>query len=197
MTVVVGDPLYRPYASWLQLDAKPSSRPPNDWEAYHAFATKNSGLEPVEYFTRARQAASRAGDGPMIEDLGLMEKELGEYGVAVSCLRQARTIYKTRGDLFRVALEQADTLIQAGKKDDALTLVRGLQRDTPTGSPAAALLQKGRGGNHPAATDGDAVGSPNRFRVSPGASRGGRWFRLPSSSRGCRAHTFPGKSDRS
>lgn len=141
MTVVVGDPLYRPYASWLQLDAKRSSRNRNDWEMYHAFATKNARMEPVDYFTLARQTASRGDNGEMIEDLGLMEKESGDYDNALSCLREARTTYKGRGDLLRVALEQADTMIEAGKKDEALVLIRDLLVVTPEG-PAAVLLHK-------------------------------------------------------
>ncbi|MBA3832336.1 MAG: TIGR03790 family protein [Chthoniobacterales bacterium] len=115
MTVVVGDPLYRPYLSWLQFDTKRSGRSRNEWEMYHAFATKNAGMEPVDYSTLARETASRAENAPMIEDLGLMEKETGDYDSAVSCLRQAGTIYGGRGDQLRVALEQADALIEAGK----------------------------------------------------------------------------------
>lgn len=141
MTVVVGDPLYRPFASWFDLDTKSVARNHNQWEFAHAFAAKNAGMEPVGYFTLARQAASRADNAPMLEDLGLREKESGDYDGAVSCLRQARTIYKGRGDLFRVAVEQADTLLQAGKKDEALALVRGLQRASSEGA-SAALLQK-------------------------------------------------------
>ncbi|MEO6872337.1 MAG: TIGR03790 family protein [Chthoniobacterales bacterium] len=141
MTVVVGDPLYRPYLSWQQLDEKRSAHPRNPWEMYHDFALQNSGKDPADYFTLAREVASRADNGPMIEDLGLIEKESGEYDGAISCLRQARTIYKERGDLLRAALEQADTLIQAGRKDEALTLVRKLMRATPEG-PARKLLQK-------------------------------------------------------
>ncbi len=139
MTVVVGDPLYRPYASWLQLDAKRSGRSRNQWEMYHAFATKNAATEPGAYFTLAREAASRAENGPMIEDLGMMEKEAGDYDSAVSCLREARTIYKGRSDQLRVALEQVDALMEAGKQDDALVVINALLRVTPEGSAAVLL----------------------------------------------------------
>lgn len=141
MTVVVGDPLYRPFASWFDLDAKSGDRHRSVWEIAHAFAARNAGMEPVGYFTLAREAASRADNAPMLEDLGLREKESGDYEGAVSCLRQARTIYKGRGDLLRAAVEQADTLIEAGKKEEALALVRSLQRASAE-SASAALLQK-------------------------------------------------------
>ncbi len=76
----------------------------------------------------------------MIEDLGMMEKEAGDYDSAVSCLREARTIYKGRGDQLRVALEQADALMEAGKQDDALVVINALLRVTP--ESAAVLLHE-------------------------------------------------------
>ncbi len=141
MTVVVGDPLYRPFVSWSDLQAKTPPHKGNSWETAHAFATKNAGMEPVGYFHLARQAASRTENAPMLEDLGSREKEAGEDDAAGSCLRQARTIYKGRGDLIRSALEQAETLMAAGKKDAAFDLIKSLRRETPAG-PAAVLLQK-------------------------------------------------------
>ena len=141
MTVVLGDPLYRPFGAWSDLSAKPTAHSRSAWEMAHAFASKNAGMEPVGYFKLARQAASRADNAPMLEDLGLTEKELGDYDGAISCLRQARTIYKGRGDLLRVALEQSDVLLQAGQKDEAVALLRSLQRASSDSSPAG-ILQK-------------------------------------------------------
>ncbi|HEY5036795.1 MAG TPA: TIGR03790 family protein [Chthoniobacterales bacterium] len=140
MTVVVGDPLYRPYASWAQIDAKHPKRSSN-WEMYHDFALKNSGEDAEKYFADARRAASRADNGPMIEDLGLMQKEAGNFTTALSCLRQVRVIYKQRGDLMRVLLEEVDTLIDSGQKEEALTLVQKARRMTAD-TPSAVLLKK-------------------------------------------------------
>ena len=137
----MGDPLYRPFGAWSDLSAKPTARSRSPWEMAHIFASKNAGVEPVGYFKLARQAASRADNAPMLEDLGLTERELGDYDGAISCLRQARTIYKGRGDLLRVALEQSDVLLQAGKKDEALALLRSLQRASSDGA-SAGILQK-------------------------------------------------------
>jgi hypothetical protein len=64
MGVVVGDPLYRPYANWLQLDPKREKDKKSDWRMYHDFAVKNSGLKADEYLTKARVAASRAKQWP-------------------------------------------------------------------------------------------------------------------------------------
>src|SRR5207302_9176983 len=41
MSVMVGEPLYRPYASWLQIDAlRDSAKSGTDWKTYHEFAVK-------------------------------------------------------------------------------------------------------------------------------------------------------------
>jgi uncharacterized protein (TIGR03790 family) len=141
MTVVVGDPLYRPYASWLQIDSRKAGATRSKWQMYHDFATKNATTEPAEYLKLARQAASRSDNGPMIEDLGLMQKEGGNFAGAIGYLQQARTIYTQRGDLLRVVLEQADALIAADRKKEALALVRSTREMVPD-TPSSALLKK-------------------------------------------------------
>ena len=68
---MVGDPLYRPYASWLQLDPKRTPAPAvSDWKMYHEFAVQNASTEPADFRKLALQAATRARNGSMIEDLG-------------------------------------------------------------------------------------------------------------------------------
>ncbi len=141
MDVVVGDPLYRPFSSWLQLDAKRDSNKKSDWRMYHEFAVKNSSRTAADYLVLARAAASRADNGPMIEDLGMIEKENGNYASAVGYFRQARSLYTMSDDNLRALLEQADALLRSGDKEGALALIRGAARLLPDG-PAAALLRK-------------------------------------------------------
>ncbi|MGH7938110.1 MAG: TIGR03790 family protein, partial [Bryobacteraceae bacterium] len=141
MTVVVGDPLYRPYLSWSQTDAKSEGKKPGAGEMYHAFALKNAEEDPKKYFAEARVAASRAENGPMLEDLGLMQAETGDFGTAMSCLQQARTIYEKRDDLLRVVVEQVDVLLQSNEKKKALALVHQTLRMVPD-SPASGLLRQ-------------------------------------------------------
>lgn len=140
MNVVVGDPLYRPYLNWSQKGATRNSAQ-NNWQMYHQFAFAHSDEDRAKYLADARGAASRAGNGPMIEDLALQQADAGDDNGAISYLQQARTIYKQRGDLLRVVLEEADTFIAAGRKKEALTLVRNVSRLLPD-SPSAALLKK-------------------------------------------------------
>jgi uncharacterized protein (TIGR03790 family) len=142
MSVIVGDPLYRPYAGWLQLDLSPDfAKGAANWRMYHDFAVKNVTKPAPEYRMLARQVASRACNGAMIEDLGLMEVGDGNFSVATSYFQQARTCYTARDDILRVVLEEADAWAKQKKPKRALELVRSTLRIV-SDAPAAALLRK-------------------------------------------------------
>nr|MDQ6912662.1 TIGR03790 family protein [Verrucomicrobiota bacterium] len=138
MTVMVGDPLYRPYASWLQIDA---SKTNSEWSMYHEFALQNSGKSSEEFRSLARQAASRAKNAVMIEDIGLMEMRDGKLAEATTYFQQARALYTKRDDILRVVLEEAEAWKNQDKPKRAVELVRSVLKivsDTPT----AVLLKK-------------------------------------------------------
>jgi uncharacterized protein (TIGR03790 family) len=142
MSVMVGDPLYRPYASWLQIGAKrDTGKSSSAWKMYHEFALKNANRPPPEFRTLAREAASRAGNGPMIEDIGLMEAREGNFATATSYFQQARASYSKRDDILRVVLEEANSWIKQDNPKRALTLVRSVLRII-SDAPASALLRQ-------------------------------------------------------
>jgi len=141
MNIVVGDPLYRPFASWLQLDAKRDNQKKSDWRMYHEFAVKNRSRPADDYLTQAQAVASRADNALMIEDLGMIEKENGNYASAIGYFRQARSLYTKSDDNLRALLEQADATLLSGDKEGATTLVRSAARLLREG-PATALLRK-------------------------------------------------------
>ncbi len=141
MTVMVGDPLYRPYAAWLQLDAKKSAGNNSEWKMYHDFAVENASQPAAEYRKLAREAASRANNGSMIEDLGLMEAHEGNFALATTYFQQARAIFTKRDDILRLVLEEADSWMKQEKPERALSLVRGVLKIIPE-TPSAALLRK-------------------------------------------------------
>ncbi len=141
MNVAVGDPLYRPYASWLELETKPEKGGKSDWRMYHDFALKSSRGDAAKYRASARKAAARAGNGAMLEDLGLSEKENGNFASAASFLQQARSLYEKPDDIVRTFVEQARVLIEAGDRKAALALLRSVPR-LAAESPAGALLRK-------------------------------------------------------
>lgn len=137
MNVAIGDPLYRPYAAWLSLEIK---RDADSWRAYHDFAAKNASRPPPEYRAAARQFASRTRNGPMIEDLGLIEMQEGNFAAATSLFSQARSIYDTRDDILRAVLEESNAWLKQNKPKRALDLVRSVRRIV-SDAPAAALLK--------------------------------------------------------
>jgi uncharacterized protein (TIGR03790 family) len=142
MNVMVGDPLYRPYASWLQLGAtRDVGKSASEWKMYHDFAVKNVTRPVAEYRNLARQLASRARNGAMIEDLGLMEAADGNFALATSYFQQARACYTKRDDILRAVLEEADGWIKQEKPKRALDVVRSTLRIVPD-APTAVLLRK-------------------------------------------------------
>ena len=142
MWTVVGDPLYRPYGTWVQIDqSSTASRGAQQWKAYHDFAVKNSGRPAAEYRALARQFAIRARNGPMLEDLALMEVAANNFGVAGSYLQQARVCYTKRDDILRTVIELGDVYLKDSKPRRTLDLVRGVLRIVPD-APASALLKK-------------------------------------------------------
>jgi uncharacterized protein (TIGR03790 family) len=142
MSVMVGDPLYRPYALWSQIDTpRDAAKGAVQWKMYHDFAVKNRSLSTPQYRILARQAASRARNGPMLEDLGSMEASEGDFALATSYFQQARACYGKRDDILRVVLEEANCLIKQDKRNRALDLVRSVLRIV-SDAPAAPLLRK-------------------------------------------------------
>lgn len=142
MNVMVGDPLYRPYALWMQIDApRDSGRTVNEWKVYHDFAVKNVERSAPEYLTLARQFAWRARNGPMIEDVGLMEAANGNFAAATSQFQQARAYYTKRDDILRAVLEEADGWVKQNNPKRALDVIRSTLRIVPD-APACSLLRK-------------------------------------------------------
>jgi len=140
MSVMVGDPLYRPYASWLQLEAAADSGKSDSWKMYHDFAVHNFSSVSAQYRSLARPAALRAHNCPMIEDFGLMEAFDGNLSSATNYFGQARTCYSNRDDILRVVIEEADTWKKLNKPKRGLDLVRSALR-IAADAPAAPLLR--------------------------------------------------------
>src|SRR5438477_10137249 len=139
--VALGDPLYRPYLNWTQIDSKTPPKSGAGWRAYHDFAIKNNKLEPSDYRTQARIAAARTRNAAMLEDVGLMEMRDGKFSTAIAALEQARGAYSKRDDMVRCVREECDAFINSGKPNRALDLARRVLRIVPE-SPALKLLHK-------------------------------------------------------
>jgi tetratricopeptide (TPR) repeat protein len=141
MSVMVGDPLYRPYGAWLHLEAAGDSSKADAWKMYHDFAVQNFSNEAGQYRSLARQAALRARNCPMLEDLGLMEAVDGNFAGATNYLGQAHSCYSALEDILRVILEEADAWNKLKKPKRALDLLQTALRVSGN-APAAPLLKK-------------------------------------------------------
>lgn len=141
MSVMVGDPLYRPYLGWTQIEtARDYARGATVWRSYHDFASRNFA-DSAEYRSLVRQTASRTHNCPMMEDLGLMEARDGNFTVATSHFGQVRTCYSNRDDILRVIMEEADVWKRLEKPKRALELLRTALRIAGD-APSAPLLKK-------------------------------------------------------
>jgi uncharacterized protein (TIGR03790 family) len=142
MGVMVGDPLYRPYASWLQIDsASRDSGRPTVWKAYHDFVLKNSARPPAELRNLARQFAARTANPAMLEDLGGIAAAEGNLAGAINYFQQARATYNSRDDILRVVIEECDALVKQEKPKRALDLIHSVV-PIVTGASAEPLLRQ-------------------------------------------------------
>lgn len=143
MSVAVGDPLYRPYASWLQIEAgsHDSGRPPSVWKSYHDFVVKNSSRPAAEYQNLLRQFAARTANPVILEDLGGMAVAEGNFAGATNYYQQARASYASRDDILRVVIEECDALVKEGRTKRALDLIHSVL-PVVTGAPTESLLRQ-------------------------------------------------------
>lgn len=132
MNVVVGDPLYRPFAATQQ--GNWNSKTPADaapWLALEAELRKGerSGLAQKLYLAKlARESRS----GLNYEALGMLQSFYDEPREALSSLEAAGAIYKNPAEAFRTLIERIRILQSIGDKTGALKLIdRTLQREQP------------------------------------------------------------------
>ena len=140
MSVMVGDPLYRPFGSWLQID-NPEPSKGDSWTMYHNFAVQSFSSDAAEYRSAAGKAAARNRNCPMLEDIGLMEATDGNFASATNYFAQARDCYSNRDDLLRVTMEEADAWNKLKKPKRGIDLLRTALR-VAGDAPAAPLLKK-------------------------------------------------------
>src|SRR5437660_5099935 len=76
----------------------------------------------------------------MLEDLGLMEANDGNFASASNYFGQARTYYSSRDDILRVVLEEADIWNKMKRPKRGIDLLRSTLRISGD-APAAPLLR--------------------------------------------------------
>jgi uncharacterized protein (TIGR03790 family) len=115
MNVVLGDPLYRPYASWNSLD---SDGPPNLWQRYRDIVLQAG--DPVAAAGKLRKLAADAHSSMPLEALGQAQGAAQQFDAALQTLSDAAGMEKSDTIRFRIALEQIELLRRAARIDAAL-----------------------------------------------------------------------------
>jgi len=116
MGVVIGDPLYRPYAAWQSISD--DTHKPNIWEKYRS-AVLAAGGDPIAAAPALRELAAQTGNTMPLEALGQAQAAAGDVATAIKTLKEAAKAESKTAIRFRLALEQIEILRRVGRVDDA------------------------------------------------------------------------------
>jgi len=118
MNVVLGDPLYRPFAHSNMGDDQD-----RDYSLLQALAKRHASDSSTAALKRQVLKIGQDRNNPhIIELLGLLSSQEGKTDEAISMLKHAGTLYQDANNRLRTALYQADLMRQ--DKPAALALLR-------------------------------------------------------------------------
>jgi hypothetical protein len=129
MNIVLGDPLYKPYAAWYQSNRNPN---PSTWETYRKIIRSKDGnvLNAAEAL---QAAAQRTGNSLFLEALGAAQLDAGKDEDALASIKAALAIEKRIDVRFRLGLEEYVILRATG---DTRAASRTLSRMASEGAPS-------------------------------------------------------------
>jgi len=138
MNVVIGDPLYRPFAH-STLGKADKER---DFSLLQALAKRHAGDNSTAALKREVLKLGQDRTNPhLIELLALLSSQEGKTDEAISLLEHARSLYKDANDRLRTVLYQVD-LMRRGSSPAALALLRQCAGDdTLKNAKGHALLK--------------------------------------------------------
>ncbi len=145
MTVMVGDPLYRPFA---ELKGRPPSTLEEPWRAIVSGVKAWFGGETVGAIALLKNAAESEKDPRPLEVLGLLERDSGRQSEAINTWQTAANMANansTNASARRALLHQIETLAGEGAPglEAATTLIRKtISAETDKASPFALLLRQ-------------------------------------------------------
>lgn len=105
MGVVIGDPLYRPYAVWNEF-YDPRNRPPNPWRRFRSI-TLNAKGNILDAVIPLHEAARETGDGMFLEALGAAQFDAWDGSASVNSFRDALAFTSNPEARRRLELESA------------------------------------------------------------------------------------------
>lgn len=119
MGIIVGDPLYRPYANWNELDAV---RIDNSWSRYRS-AVLAAGGDPVAAAPALEKLAAESGDSMFLEALAQAKAVAKNFTGAIASIEAALKIEKSTAIRFRLTLEKIDFLRRGSRASEARSAV--------------------------------------------------------------------------
>lgn len=105
MGIVVGDPLYRPYAAWNKF-TDPRSSQPNPFRRFRSI-TRSSRSNILLGMLPIHEASMQTGDSMFLEALGNAQMDVGHFAPALDSFRSALQIAKNPEVKARLELEIA------------------------------------------------------------------------------------------
>lgn len=111
MGVVLGDPLYRPYASLFSLEGDSGEK--NMWQQYRSVVLAAGG-DPIAASAALRKLATELDQSMPLEALGQAQAAAGDLDAARKTLAEAAAIAKKPAIRFRLALEEIEILRRSG-----------------------------------------------------------------------------------
>ncbi len=133
MNVVVGDPLYRPFASSHVSDWRREPAGDNaPWVSLGEELRRGARSGPNQTIYLAK-LAREARTGLAYEALGMLQSFYGESREAVSSFETAGSLYRNPAEIFRTVIERVRVFQALNDKSAALKLIdRTAQREQPT-----------------------------------------------------------------
>ena len=139
MTVFVGDPLYRPFPSFLEAERQPQGAPA-EWVACRDGLRAWQGGKTEEGRELLSGAGKRLRAGAPFETLGLLEAAARRLEAAFAAFAEARKYYDHNEDVLRTWIHQVNLLRFNARKQEALKETRRLIKKYPA-EPATAVLR--------------------------------------------------------
>jgi len=128
MGVVVGDPLYRPYATWRTVTTTPAT---DAWRSYRDIILKAGNV--LQAAAALQQAGAQTGNSLFDEALGAARMDAKDWGGAIASFDDARKLTTDPAVRVRLELETIVSLQALGKKTEAGVLAQAASSGLPPG----------------------------------------------------------------
>lgn len=144
MNVVLGDPLYRPFAHGI--GAKLGEGPERDYALYQGTVQRMAADTDAQIKSAITQMAEKRESPRLLELTALLSALQLKHSEAADLLEHAETATENAADLLRLRLYRAEMLRRGGQSDAARLLLREISADPrfqtlPERGAASALLQ--------------------------------------------------------